>query len=266
MRFIKQFLLSVAAVFASFSKVGIRAYLVIIALCFVLFVGGLFLGGTMFSFVFDLLNGLVSTIALPDFCSGVLPDALPGVASWVGGIAASLIAFLAVGAIGGSVIMLVLSPLLDRMADNGWVASGHKRIAYSVSDTVRSILRGVAIAFRCLLLQLGCLLLLLILSFLPVIGVAAPVLGLLVSSFFYGQTLIDYAVERAERFGAWGGKKPGSFPFSNIGLTVGLGFLFAVLTLIPFIGAYFALFVAPASAFAGGKVLGDAVKSAKWRQ
>lgn len=259
MRFIKQFMLSVAAVFASFSKVGLRAYLVIIGLCLVLFVAGLALGGTMFSFVFDLLDGLVSAIALPDFCSGVLP----GVASWVGGIAASLIAFLVVGAIGGSVIMLVLSPLLDRMADNGWVAAGHERMAYSAADTVRSILRGVAIAFRCLLLQLGCLLLLLILSFLPVLGVAAPVLGLLVSSFFYGQTLIDYAVERAERFGAWGGKKPGSFPFSNIGLTVGLGFLFAVLTLIPFIGAYFALFVAPASAFAGGKVLGDAVKQSK---
>lgn len=246
----------VSAVLSSFRNVRGRVYAIIALLCVVMFVTGVALGKSLFSATYGLVDSFVATIALPDFCSGVLPN----VVGWVGGVAAWFFAFFVVSLIGGSVILLILSPLLSRVADDGWVRAGHAQPKDSVAGVFRSIVRGVVIALRCLLLQLFCLILLLVLSFVPVVGVVTPLLGVMVSSFFYGQSLIDYAVERAEQNGAWGGRKPGAFPFSNIGLTVGLGIPFAILTLIPLIGSYFALFVAPAVAFAGGHVLGKAVK------
>lgn len=256
MRLVRQFLYGVAAVFSSFRKVRGRVYVIIVLLCVAMFVAGVVLGKSLFSATYDLVDAFVSALSLPDFCSGVLPN----VVGWIGGVAAWFVAFFVVSLIGGSVILLVLSPILSRVADDGWVKAGHVQPQDSVAGIVRSVVRGIAIAVRCLLLQLLCLILLLVLSFVPVVGVVTPVLGVIVSSFFYGQSLIDYAVERAEQSGAWGGRKPGAFPFSNIGLTVGLGIPFAILTLIPLIGSYFALFVAPAVAFAGGHVLGNAVK------
>lgn len=257
MRFVRQFFFGVSSVLSSFRKVRGRVYGVIVLLCLVLFGCGVALGTSMFSLVKGAVLGLMSSIELPAF----LPEAMPGVFGWIGGVAAWLVAVFLVGIIGGSVIMLVLSPLLSRVSDDGWTDSGHARPNDSVSDTLRSIVRGVGVALRCLLLQLICLLLLLVLSLFPLVGAVTPVLGVLVSSFFYGQSLLDYAVERAEQSGAWGGRRSGSFPFSNIGLTAGIGFLFAVLTLVPFIGSYFALFVAPAAAYAGGSALGGVVKT-----
>lgn len=256
MRFVRQFLCGVAAVFSSFPKVRGWVYAIIALLCVAMFVAGVALGKSLFSVTYDFVDAFVATTALSDSCSGVLPS----VVGWIGGLAAWLVAFFAVSIIGGSLILLILSPILSRVADDGWVDAGHARPQDSVTGIVRSVARGIVIAVRCLLLQLLCLILLLVLSFVPVVGVVSPVLGVIVSSFFYGQSLIDYAVERAEQSGAWGGRKPGAFPFSNIGLTVGLGIPFAILTLIPLIGSYFALFVAPAVAFAGGHVLGKAVK------
>lgn len=256
MRFVKQFIFGVSAVFSSFRQVKGRVYAVIAILCVVLFVAVVVLGTSLFSIVYDLLGSYATSVDLPDFFSGIFTE----VAGWIGGIAAWLVAFFAVSLIGGSLILLILSPILSSVADDGWVSAGHVRPQDSMADVVRSVVRGVVVAFRCLLLQFACLILLFVLSFVPVVGLATPVFGVIVSSFFYGQSLIDYAVERAEKYGALGDRKPGSFPFCNIGITVGLGLPFAILTLIPFAGSYFALFVAPPVAFAGGRVLGDAVK------
>lgn len=256
MRFVRQFIKGLSSVCASFPKVRKRVYVVIAALCLVLFACGVILGVSLFSVVSDFVGGIVSTALAQDTLTGVLPS----VAGWIGGLVASLIAFFAIGIIGGTIILLILSPILSSVADDGWVASGHQRPKDSISDTFKSIVRGICIAFRCLLLQLLCLISLLVLSFVPVVGLLTPVLGILVSSFFYGQSLLDYAVERAEKSGSFRGRNPGSFQFRNIGFTAGAGFLFALLTLIPFIGSYAALFVAPAAAFAGGRVLGDVAR------
>ncbi len=239
----------------SFGRVGWKVYVIIFSLCLMLFVGGIALGTSLFSVVSDWVSGcLLASFSLPDVLSGVLPSA----ASWLGGAFVFVVGFLFVGYIGGSVILLILSPVLSHVADKAWASAGHKVPNDSFLDILRSILRGVAVALRCLFLQVFCLIILLILSFVPVVNIATPILSLLVSAFFYGQAMVDYAVERAEQEGAFKSGKGGAFPFNNIGLTVGLGLLFALVMIIPFVGSYLALYIAPASVSAGGVVVGKA--------
>lgn len=248
MSMLQQFFSGVLAVFSSFRRIGWGVYSVVVVLCLLVFSGGLFLGGFLSPLAQEWLSGCISLIDVPGF--------LADIAGFLSGIIVRVASLLIVGAVCGSVILLILSPVLSHVADKAWVAAGHSRPADTFADVVKSILRGVLVAIRCLFLQLFCMILLLVLSFLPIIGLAAPLLGLAVSSFFYGQSLMDYAVERAEQDGVVKDRHSGSFPFRNVGLTVGVGFLFAVVSFIPFVGSYLALFVAPATAYAGGLVVG----------
>ncbi len=255
MHFVSQFATGVSAVFQSFGRVGAKVYAVIFALCLLLFIGGVVLGTSLFSVVSDWVSGyILASFSLPDAVSGILPSA----ASWLGGALVFVVCFLLVGYIGGSVILLVLSPVLSHVADKAWALAGHKIPNDSFAGVLRSVFRGIVVALRCLCLQVLCLVLVLILSFVPVVNIATPILSLLVSAFFYGQAMVDYAVERAEQEGAFKSGKGGAFPFYNIGLTVGIGILYALVMLIPFVGSYLALYIAPASVCAGGSVVGKA--------
>ncbi len=254
MRFFRQFFYGLSTVFSSFRLVGRRVYAIILTLCAIVFALGVLLGSSLSDFAYEWMVGALLAVDLPDFFQGILPWFV----GWMGRIAAWLCSLLLVGVIGGSLILLLLSPLLSHVADNAWVTAGRPRPSDSFKDVAMSVMRGIAVAVRCLFLQLFCAVLVLLFYLLPFIGFLAPVLSLLVASFFYGQSLMDYAVERAEQNGVILAGKSGAFPFNNIGLTVGVGFLFALVTLIPFVGGYLALFVAPATAYAGGLVLGRA--------
>lgn len=244
---LSQFMMGFAATFSAFAKVGWRVYAIVFALCAALFIGGLCFGTSLFTFAKDFL-------ATAEF----MPESLTDAASWIGGALSFVAALFVVGVIGGSLILLILSPVLSHVADKAWVEAGHAEPNDSFMDILHSIVRGILVALRCFVLQVVCLVAIFIFSFVPVVGVAAPVLSLLAAAFFYGQSMIDYAVERAEIDGAIESGSGWRFPFNNIALTMGLGFLYALVMLIPFLGSYVALYVAPATVAAGGAIVGRA--------
>ncbi len=244
---------SVFQVFASFGRIGWGVYAIIAALCVLFLVAGIWLGSWAFDLMHLFISGLLSE-AVADW----FPDFLSGAAAWLSGIMVWVCVTLLMCVVSGSVILLILSPVLSHVADKAWVTEGNIEPHDSFSDVLKSVLRGIWVAIRCLILQIFCLLLLFILSFVPVIGVVAPLLGFVVSAFFYGQSMVDYAVERAENQGAINPKRSGDFPFNNVGLTIGLGMPFALAMLIPFVGRFLALFLAPATVAAGGAIVGRA--------
>ncbi len=240
-------------VFASFRRIGGRVYAIIAALCVLFLVAGVWLG----SWAFDLMHFFISGL-LAEAAADWLPEFLTGMAAWISGIMVWVCVTLLMCVVSGSLILLILSPVLSHVADKAWVAEGNPEPHDSFLDILKSVLRGIWVAIRCLVLQIVCLILLFILSFVPVIGLIAPLLGFLVGAFFYGQSMVDYAVERAENQGAIESKRSGAFPFNNIGLTIGLGMPFALAMLIPFVGRFLALFLAPATVAAGGVIVGRA--------
>ncbi len=240
-------------VFASFGRIGWGVYAIIAALCVLFLVAGIWLGSWAFDLMHLFISGLLSE-AVADW----FPDFLSGAAAWLSGVMVWVCVTLLMCVVSGSVILLILSPVLSHVADKAWVTEGNIEPHDSFSDVLKSVLRGIWVAIRCLFLQIFCLLLLFILSFVPVIGVVAPLLSFVVSAFFYGQSMVDYAVERAENQGAINPKRRGDFPFNNVGLTIGLGMPFALAMLIPFVGRFLALFLAPATVAAGGAIVGRA--------
>lgn len=246
------FVSGVGAVLSSFGLVrrvaGARVYVAIAVLCLALFLGGAMAGAA--------LSGMMSD-ALADFIGGVeLPDVLPGwvlsVARGVVGALSWLVVMFLVGILGGAVILIVLSPLMSHIADRVWVALGNPAPRDTVASVARGVVRGALVAVKYACFQVLALSVVLFVGFLPVVGFAAPFLALLVNAFFYGATFSDYALERA---GLSAGRAVG-FAGRHRAEVVGVGLPFAVAMLIPFLGSYLALFLAPASVAAGARVVG----------
>ena len=85
------------------------------------------------------------------------------------------------------------------------------------------------------------------LNIIPIIGsIAAFVGNLLVSSYFYGFSFIDYSNERNKL----SVKESVQFVRKNKGLSVGLGMIFSICFYVPFIGVIVASFLAVVSTVA----------------
>lgn len=263
--------------------IGFYVYGIILLLCVLFFVAGSWVTSFLADWIKNLIMELLQGWWTPDNESGFFSsDFLSNITSalgWMGSIFSWLLSVLLMATIGGSIILVVMSPLLSHVADKAWVMSGRPEPRDTALDIARSIGRGILVALRCLLIQFVCIIALFIMGLIPVVGVVVPLLTFLVSSFFYGQTFIDYAVERSEieqkalvpqgsnlpqndvgtsqcpNFSKFTPKRKGDFAFRHLGLVTGLGLPFALAMLIPFIGRYIALFLAPASAAAGAEMV-----------
>lgn len=230
---------------------GARVYAIIAVLCLAMFIGGAMAGAAFSGMVSDALADLVGSVELP--------DALPGwVLSIVWGVAGALswlVVMFLVGILGGAVILVVLSPLMSHIADRVWVSLGNPVPHDTVATVARGIARGALVAVKYACFQVLALLVVLLVGFLPVVGFLAPFFALLVNAFFYGATFSDYALERA---GLSAGRAV-DFAGRHRAAVVGVGLPFAVAMLIPFLGSYLALFLAPASVAAGTRIVGGAL-------
>lgn len=101
---------------------------------------------------------------------------------------------------------------------------------------INEIIRGLKLSSINSLKQLGLLLIITLFSFIPVLGIAAPLLAFITQAYYNGILMTDYALER-QGFDMKKSKiffktnKPGLF-------SIGLGFMF--LLLIPVIGWFLA--------------------------
>ncbi len=217
-------------------------YPVIIIVGILFFFGSLSVGSFASEYVGELLGGFFAS-------SDFLPEVVESVLGVVANVAVRIMTFIAFGVINGSIILVVLSPLWSIVADKAWVAEGGNIPSQGFVDILKSVWRGILVSIKYLVLQMIILLACFLLSLVPLIGLVAPFLTVAVNAYFYGATYADYATERA------GLDSSGSVKFAseNKGLMVGIGLPFAIALLIPFLGTYLALFVAPVVCIAGAK-------------
>ncbi len=237
-------------VFSSFGRVsraGGWVYWVIVGLCVLLLVGGLSLSSALSGVVEGYVLSWLGGVAMPEW----VPEWVVGVAGFMSSFVVWVVVMLIVSVLGGSVILVVLSPLLSHVVDRVWVSLGNAEPHDTLWSTVRSILRGVLVSVKYLVCQLFCIVVVFIFGLIPVVGFLAPLFYLFVNAFFYGASFADYALERSGRTAS----AATSYSFSNRAVLVGMGMPFAVAMLVPFVGSYVALFLAPASAAAGACVV-----------
>lgn len=155
--------------------------------------------------------------------------------------------FFAFAFFGGYIIVAVMSPVFSWISERTEKALGGDQTPFSFVQLIKDVARGLMIVFRNVFLELVIGLILFLLSFIPLVGMVTPVIMFFVTSYFYGFSFFDYAIER-KRMNVSDSVK---YMRSNKGMVMGNGFLFALSLLIPFCGVLISGFVAIVSVVAG---------------
>lgn len=148
---------------------------------------------------------------------------------------------------GGFVIIVVMSPLFSILSERVEALRTQKVYPFTFSKLLQDVWRGIRIALRNGLLQLLLSLLIFLLGFIPVAGILAPFLLFITTSFFYGFSFMDFAMERRYptlRESVAFMRRHRVAAFTN-------GAIFALSLLLPFCNLFLAAFVAIWAVIAG---------------
>ncbi|WP_196887677.1 EI24 domain-containing protein [Aureivirga sp. CE67] len=115
-----------------------------------------------------------------------------------------------------------------------------------------SLMRGIRVNVRNLLIELGLTIPLLLFSLIPVVGIVFVVLIFLIQAYYAGFGNMDYTLERFFKY-----KQSIVFVRDNKWRAIGNGSVFMLITMIPFVGF---LFCIPLGAVAATVALADRVE------
>ncbi len=132
-------------------------------------------------------------------------------------------------AVGGYLVLIVLSPVFSWLSERTETALTGKEYPFRFGRFLREMLRGVLIALRNTFFQLAVTVLLMIVSFIPLIGMLSPFLLFLSSAYFYGFSFVDYTIERRYLLV----RESVGYVNRNIGFVMGIGLPFAAALLLP---------------------------------
>jgi len=128
--------------------------------------------------------------------------------------------------------LIVGSPVFAYLSEKTDAILQQKEYPFNLQQLINDMVRGIKIAVRNALWQTVYMVAILILCLVPVIGLATPILALLVECYYYGFSMIDYSCERRKMNAA-----ESIFYIGNHkGLAIGNGIVFYVFQLLPVIG------------------------------
>ena len=122
-------------------------------------------------------------------------DFVANIAQWIGGILIALIGLV----LFKYIVMIVASPFmspLSQKVEERLTGRHTLNRGFNAGKAVRDILRGLRITFRNIFRELFFVGLLLLLSFIPVVGIVTTVAIFLVQAFYAGFGNMDYTLER----------------------------------------------------------------------
>jgi CysZ protein len=142
---------------------------------------------------------------------------------------------------GGYLTIIFLSPVFTYLSEK--TASIQKGRIYNFKFTqfIKDIFRAIIISARNILVQLVMVFLLFLIGFVPVIGWGISIFGnLLIVSYFYGFSFLDYTNERHQL----SIKESVKIVRRKKGLAIGLGLVFYLCFFIPLLGGLISSFLA----------------------
>ena len=130
-------------------------------------------------------------------------------------------------------VWLILgSPVLAYLSEKTSSIIEGRDYPFSFKQMVKDAARGIRLALRNALWQTVYTLSILILSFVPIIGWATPILALFVECYYYGFSMIDYSCERQKM----NASKSIAYVSQHKGLAIGNGLVFYLMHGIIVIG------------------------------
>ncbi|MES2777994.1 MAG: EI24 domain-containing protein [Bacteroidota bacterium] len=128
--------------------------------------------------------------------------------------------------------LIIGSPLFAYLSEKTESILDGKDFPISFKQLMKDILRGVRLALRNTLWQTVYTIAVIMLSFVPLVGWAAPVLSLFIECYYYGFSMLDYSCERHKLTTT----QSITFIGNHKGLAIGNGFVFYLMHLLPFVG------------------------------
>jgi CysZ protein len=132
--------------------------------------------------------------------------------------------------------LIVASPVFAFLSEKTESLIEGKDYPFSLRQLLKDIIRGVTIAIRNALWQTVYSVSILILSLIPIIGWATPVLALFIECYYLGFSMLDYSSERHKLNMA----ESIDFIGRHKGLAIGNGMVFYLMHMVPVIGWIFA--------------------------
>ena len=161
-------------------------------------------------------------------------------------IVLKVLVFLVLAFLGGHVVLILMSPVLAIVSERTEQILEGNNYPFTFKQLLIDIARGIRISIRNFAFEMLFIILLLGMSFVPLLGFGTSPILLLVSAYYYGFSFIDYNLER-KKFTV---SDSVNYMKKNRGLVIGNGLLFALVLAIPFIGIALSSFVAIISAVA----------------
>lgn len=131
-----------------------------------------------------------------------------------------------------NMMLIILAPLMAYLAEKTAHHLGYNTGKFRWNIFIKNTLRSIRINTRNFLKELSLTFLLFIISFIPGFGLFTPIILILLQSYFYGYSLIDYSMELK----SFSIKETLNFMKNNKELAISIGGVFYALFLIPFIG------------------------------
>lgn len=128
--------------------------------------------------------------------------------------------------------LIIGSPLFAYLSEKTECIMKGTAFPFSFKQLMKDILRGIKLAFRNTLWQTVYTIAIILLSFIPLIGWAAPILSLFIECYYYGFSMLDYSCERRKLSATQSIR----FIGNHKGLAIGNGFIFYLMHLVPFLG------------------------------
>lgn len=165
-----------------------------------------------------------------------LHDSVIGFVFTVGGIMLWLVLMLFYFSLFKYLWLIIGSPIFAYLSEKTEAIIEGKNYPFSLSQFLKDVVRGIAIALRNTLWQTVYFISLLLLSLIPLLGWTVPVFALLIECYYYGFSMLDYSCERhhlsaSESIHFIGHRK---------GLAIANGLCFYMMHLVPVVGWIFA--------------------------
>ena len=142
---------------------------------------------------------------------------------------------------GGYITIIFLSPVLTYLSEKTASIQKGRIHNFNLTQFIYDIFRAILISVRNILLQFSMVFVLFLIGLIPIIGWGISILGnLLIVSYFYGFSFLDYTNERHQL----SIKESVKSVRRNKGLAVGLGLVFYICFFIPLLGGFISSFLA----------------------
>lgn len=132
--------------------------------------------------------------------------------------------------------LIVGSPVFAYLSEKTDAILQERDYPFSFKQLLKDIARGIKIAVRNALWQTVYMISILLLALIPIIGMATPIIALLVECYYYGFSMLDYSCERRKMNAA----ESIYYIGNHRGLAIGNGLIFYLVHIVPVIGWVFA--------------------------